>query len=68
MNQSINNNLVLACRVPDTAAPGKSFHVKLESENRFFEVITPGELKLINNFQRVILVQITKFTYDFISS
>lgn len=31
--------IVLACEVPETAAPGSTFHVQLE--DRFFEVLTP---------------------------
>jgi hypothetical protein len=34
-------NLVLSCTVPTNAIPGKTFHVKLESENRYFEVVVP---------------------------
>lgn len=39
------NSLVLSCIVPNNAEPGKTFRIKLESENRCFEVITPQGVK-----------------------
>jgi hypothetical protein len=35
----VEEQIVLACEVPENAAPGSTFHVQLD--NRFFEVMTP---------------------------
>jgi hypothetical protein len=39
IDAKVEEQIVLACEVPENATPGSTFHVQLE--NRFFEVTTP---------------------------